>query len=225
MSAASISAANDAVAAAPGAAPAAAGSERQPGALGGIPRPGGAHALRRGVHRASRHSRCPPRSATRWPKAACGRPAPALPRTGRRRSRLARSSSRPSPPSRMAATRSTSSMPPCCPWRARAWPDRWTELNPRPVILSTLGRLRHRRPHRHRLVGHVAAAAGDEAPAACAAARPARRAARRPTRSPHASPRRWTRSAAQLAACPDAPDPPRVAAFAQTLVGQPRARR
>ena len=40
-----------------------------------------------------------------------------------------------------------------------------------------LGRLRHRRPHRYRLVGHAAAAAGDEAPAARAAACPGRRVA------------------------------------------------
>src|SRR5262249_47698976 len=47
------------------------------------------------------------------------------------------------------------------------WPDRWTELAPRPVILSSwVGYDTDGRPPRHRLVGHAAAAAEDEAPQA-----------------------------------------------------------
>ena len=101
-----------------GAAPAAAGSQRQSGALGGISRPGGAHALRGGVHRASDIRTSASRRActgggrerARWPRL--------LVRIGRRRSRLRTNSPRQSPPSPMAAMRSTSSTPRCCRWRA-----------------------------------------------------------------------------------------------------------
>ena len=75
--------------------------------------------------------------------------------------------------------------------RAR-WPDRWTELVPETLRDRELGRLRHRRAHRYRLVGHPAlpprieadaARPGDAPPAAGArdpgGARPHRECARR----------------------------------------------
>ena len=79
-----------------------------------------------------------------------------------------------------------------------------------------LGRLRHRRPHRYRLVGHAAAAAGDEAAATC--------------RGCTARSRRCRRLAARVAEArdavdgadpglPGAPDPPKVATFAHALIG------
>ncbi len=96
-----------------------------------------------------------------------------------------------------------------------AWPDRWTELAPRPVILSTwvgydtdgrtdIGwwdtlrlRLEMKRLQLARLHDQVAGEA--ELADRVAAARDA--------------------VAAQVAACPGAPDPPKVAAFAQALIG------
>ena len=121
----------------PGAAPAAARPERQPGALGRISRAGGAHPFRRRVHRASdlraarRRRPRPGRDRLRRPVAVSGshRPPPITLRGGVRPGR-----SRPSP---TAATRSTGSTPRCSRSRAHAWPDRWTELDPRPVILSS----------------------------------------------------------------------------------------
>jgi phosphoenolpyruvate carboxylase len=98
-----------------------------------------------------------------------------------------------------------------------AWPDRWTELAPRPVILSSwvgydtdgrtdIGwwdtlrlRLEMKNLQLARLHSQLAALPATEALAA-------RIATARDT------------VAAQLALCPEAPDPPRVAAFAQSLV-------
>ena len=68
-----------------------------------------------------------------------------------------------------------------------AWPDRWTEPRPAPDRAVQLGRLRHRRPHRYRLVGHDAPAAGDEAAAACSGCTPSSPSCRPPPRSPRAS--------------------------------------
>jgi phosphoenolpyruvate carboxylase len=96
-----------------------------------------------------------------------------------------------------------------------AWPDRWTQLNPRPVILSswvgydTDGRtdigwwdtLRLRlEMKRRQLVRLHAQVVAEPIAARVAAAVDA--------------------VANQLALCPDAPDPPRVAAFAHALVEQ-----
>ena len=165
-SAAPTSQQNDRRAGGTGAASAAAGSEGQPGALGRVPRTGRAHALRRRVHRAS-------------DLLAAGR---GRPRPGRGRLRAARdagfavappaadhaaptSSPRRPPPSPTAATRSTGSTRRCCRSPAPPGPIAGRELTPRPVDPVELGRLRHRRAHRYRLVGHAAAAAGDEAAA------------------------------------------------------------
>ncbi len=100
-----------------------------------------------------------------------------------------------------------------------AWPDRWTELTPRPVILSSwvgydtdgrtdIGwwdtlrlRLEMKRLQLARLHGQIAGLPGTEALAA-------RIATAQETVT------------AQLALAPAAPDPPRVAAFAQALVRQ-----
>ena len=86
-----------------------------------------------------------------------------------------------------------------------------------------LGRLRYRRTHRYRLVGHAAAAAGDEAAAAGTAARPGRRPAG--DRGAGSARRRGAGRGgrADRRSVPDAPDPPRVAAFAQALVGRREA--
>jgi phosphoenolpyruvate carboxylase len=96
-----------------------------------------------------------------------------------------------------------------------AWPDRWTELTPRPVILSSwvgydtdgrtdIGwwdtlrlRLEMKRLQLARLHGQVAAV--PELAARVAAARDT--------------------VAAQIHACPESPDPPKVAAFAHALIG------
>jgi phosphoenolpyruvate carboxylase len=98
-----------------------------------------------------------------------------------------------------------------------AWPDRWTELNPRPVILSSwvgydtdgrtdIGwwdtlrlRLEMKRLQLLRLHAQLQALPGTEALVA------------RTTSALEAV-------TAQHAACPDAPDPPRVAAFAHALI-------
>ena len=98
-----------------------------------------------------------------------------------------------------------------------AWPDRWTELAPRPVILSSwvgydtdgrtdIGwwdtlrlRLEMKRLQLARLHGQVVALPGTEPLAARIATAQAT-------------------VTAQIALCPDAADPPRVAAFAQALV-------
>jgi len=100
-----------------------------------------------------------------------------------------------------------------------AWPDRWTELNPRPVILSTWvgydtdGRtdigwwdtLRLRLEMKQRQLARLyAQLVALSAPAPLL------------TRVTDAT----DAVTAQLAACPDAPDPPRVAVFAQALVGR-----
>ncbi len=98
-----------------------------------------------------------------------------------------------------------------------AWPDRWTDLNPRPVILSSwvgydtdgrtdIGwwdtlrlRLEMKRLQLVRLHGQLATLAGTDALASrvgCA----------------------LETVGGQIALCPDAPDPPRVAAFAAALV-------
>jgi phosphoenolpyruvate carboxylase len=100
-----------------------------------------------------------------------------------------------------------------------AWPDRWTELNPRPVILSSwvgydtdgrtdIGwwdtlrlRLEMKRLQLARLHAQLAALPGTEALVARTAAA-------------------LDAVTAQHAACPDAADPPRVAAFAQVLIGR-----
>ena len=96
-----------------------------------------------------------------------------------------------------------------------AWPDRWTQLNPRPVILSSwvgydtdgrtdIGwwdtlrlRLEMKRRQLVRLHAQVTAEPIAERVAGALNA-----------------------VASQLALCPDAPDPPRVAAFAHALVEQ-----
>ena len=152
-----------------GAAPAAAGSERQPGALGRVSRPGGADALCRGVHRAS-DIRAPRRGGAR----AGGdrqRPgdrdrgiaSPATDHAGRR-VRPGRGCHRPWPRRhRPVQCRASVGGAQCLAGSL----DRTRPATGDPV---ELGGLRHRRSHRHRLVGHAAAAAGDEAPAACAAA-------------------------------------------------------
>ena len=100
-----------------------------------------------------------------------------------------------------------------------AWPDRWTELDPRPVILSswvgydTDGRtdigwwdtLRLRLEMKRRQLARLHAQV---------------------TRLPSTEPLAARTAAAldavgeQLDLCPDAPDPARVAAFAQTLIGR-----
>ena len=100
-----------------------------------------------------------------------------------------------------------------------AWPDRWTELNPRPVILSSwvgydtdgrtdIGwwdtlrlRLEMKRLQLARLHAQLAALPGT---------------ATLTTRTAEA----LAAVTAQHAACPDAPDPPRVAAFAHALIDQ-----
>ena len=61
--------------------------------------------------------------------------------------------------------------------RAQCLAGSLDRTRPAPGDPVELGGLRHRRSHRHRLVGHAAAAAGDEAPAACAVACTGRRAA------------------------------------------------
>ena len=168
-------------AARPRPAPAAARPERQPRALGGIPCFGGTPALRRGVHRAS-HLR-PALSGRKGARR--GRLRPHLTRlcltppaahhpgrgirTGRRRHRPRPRRDRPFQ-RRIAVRR---------PVRLAGPLDRAEPAARHPVHL---GRLRHRRTHRYRLVGHVAAAAGHEAAAARPPARPTRRAGRtRPT--------------------------------------------
>ena len=98
-----------------------------------------------------------------------------------------------------------------------AWPDRWTELNPRPVILSTwvgydtdgrtdIGwwdtlrlRLEMKRLQFARLHAQLVALPGTDTLAARTA-------------------EALDAVTAQHAACPKTPDPPRVAAFARTLV-------
>ena len=99
------------------------------------------------------------------------------------------------------------------------WPDRWTELNPRPIILAswvgydTDGRtdigwwdtLRLRLEMKRRQLDRLHAQVSEHPVAVVLAHRVA--AALEAVR-------------AQLALCPDAPDPPRVAAFAQALVGR-----
>ncbi len=96
-----------------------------------------------------------------------------------------------------------------------AWPDRWTELNPRPVILSswvgydTDGRtdigwwdtLRLRLEMKRRQLVRLQAQVKSEPLAERIAAA-------------------LDAVGQQLELCPDAPDAPRVAAFAQALVGQ-----
>lgn len=100
-----------------------------------------------------------------------------------------------------------------------AWPDRWTELNPRPVILSswvgydTDGRtdigwwdtLRLRLEMKQRQLTRLHAQLVFLSPPAPLL-----------TRMTDAI----DAVTAQLAACPNAPDPPSVAAFAQVLVGR-----
>ena len=159
----------------PGAAPAAARSERQPGALGRVSRAGGTHALRRRVHRASdlrAAGRGRPRPGGDRQRAAHDAGPAVAPaaadhagrrvRPGRRRHRQRPRRDRPVQrgPAVGRALRLAGPLD-----RAGAAPGHPVEL----------GRLRHRRAHRYRLVGHAAAAAGDEAPATRAAARPARR--------------------------------------------------
>ena len=103
-----------------------------------------------------------------------------------------------------------------------AWPDRWTELDPRPVILSSwvgydtdgrtdIGwwdtlrlRLEMKRRQLARLHAQVAALPATEPLAARIAAA-------------------LDAVGEQLDLCPDAPEPPRVAAFAQALVGRREA--
>ena len=101
-----------------------------------------------------------------------------------------------------------------------AWPDRWTELNPRPVILSswvgydTDGRtdigwwdtLRLRLEMKRRQLARLHAQVAALPATAPLAARIDRGAGRRGRSSSRSVPMR--------------PDPPRVAAFAQALVGQ-----
>ncbi len=100
-----------------------------------------------------------------------------------------------------------------------AWPDRWTELNPRPIILSSwvgydtdgrtdIGwldtlrlRLEMKRLQLFRTHALIPVVPETEL-----------------VRSRTAS--ALDTVAEQLALCPDAPDPPRVAAFAQVLVGK-----
>jgi phosphoenolpyruvate carboxylase len=100
-----------------------------------------------------------------------------------------------------------------------AWPDRWTELVPRPVILSSwvgydtdgrtdIGwwdtlrlRLEMKRLQFARLHAQLSALPAGEALAQRVA-------------------EATTAVEAQLASCPDAPEPERVAAFAHALVGQ-----
>ncbi len=100
-----------------------------------------------------------------------------------------------------------------------AWPDRWTELVPRPLIVSswvgydTDGRtdigwwvtLRLRLEMKRRQLERLHAQVTPH-----------------PVAQPLADRIAAARDAvqAQLALCPDTPDPPRVAAFAQALVGQ-----
>ncbi len=75
------------------------------------------------------------------------------------------------------------------------WPGRWTEMVPRAGDPGELGRLRHRRAHRHRLVGHAAPAAAHEAPATASGAGPGRgRAGRRGGRRTRRRGRRGGRS-------------------------------
>jgi phosphoenolpyruvate carboxylase len=100
-----------------------------------------------------------------------------------------------------------------------AWPDRWMELNPRPVILSSwvgydtdgrtdIGwwdtlrlRLEMKRRQLARVLAQVTALPATEPLAGRVAVA-------------------LDAVSAQLELCPDAPDPPQVAAFAQALVGQ-----
>ena len=100
-----------------------------------------------------------------------------------------------------------------------AWPDRWTELDPRPVILSswvgydTDGRtdigwwdtLRLRLEMKRRQLARLHA-----------------QVTRLPSTEPLAARTAEALDAVgeQLDLCPDAPDPARVAAFAQTLIGR-----
>jgi phosphoenolpyruvate carboxylase len=97
-----------------------------------------------------------------------------------------------------------------------AWPDRWIELTPRPIILSTwvgydtdgrtdIGwwdtlrlRLEMKRLQLERL--HAQVADAEDLATRIAAAEQA--------------------VIAQIAACPDSPDPPKVAAFAKALIGE-----
>ena len=170
-----------------GAASAAARPERQPGALGRISRAGGTHALRRGVHRAPDLRAAARRPATPWPRPPAAAPPPGLASHRPPPISLARASSRRPPPrSPTAVTRWTGSMRRCC--RSRAPPGRTAGPNcAAPGDPVELGRLRHRRTHRYRLVGHAAAATGDEAPAARAAARARSWPCRGPSRSRRAS--------------------------------------
>ena len=100
-----------------------------------------------------------------------------------------------------------------------AWPDRWTELDPRPVILASwvgydtdgrtdIGwwdtlrlRLEMKRRQLARLHAQVTALPATEALAVCISAA-------------------LDAVGEQLDLCPDAPEPSRVADFAQTLVGR-----
>ena len=200
-----------------GAAPAAAGPERQPGALGRVSRPGGAHAFRRGVHRASdlraaRRGGARPggdrqRAADRRP-AGSHRPPPITLADEFAQAAAAIANGRDAIDRFNAALLSVA---------RSAWPDRWTELDPRPVILSSwvgydtdgrtdIGwwdtlrlRLEMKRLQLARLHAQVAALPATEALAARIAARAGRgrRAARasvRTRRTRRASPpsrRRW----------------------------------
>ena len=86
------------------------------------------------------------------------------------------------------------------------WGDRWTGSGPAPGPAGLLGRLRHRWPHRYRLVGHAAAAADHEAAAARTPARAAG-AARRLRRASgwRGSAPRSVRSRRRSPPCPTSP--------------------
>ncbi len=96
-----------------GATPAAPRSERQPGALGGVPRPGGTHALRGGVHRASDIRASGSGRSRHWRRRRAGGRPRLRDRIALRRSRWRTSLRRLSLPSSMAAMRSTSSTRHC----------------------------------------------------------------------------------------------------------------
>ena len=169
-------------------------------------------------------SRCPRRSTTRWPKPPAADQRQASPRTVRRPSRSAEEFEQAGHRHRQRPRRDGPVQCRPADRRALRLARPLDRAEPAPGHPVHLGRLRHRRPHRYRLVGHAAAAAGDEAPAARPPARAARRTARhRPARRT-ASPRRWTRWPRSSPPAPTTPDPPRVAAFAARPGRAPRRR-
>ena len=148
--------------------------ERQPGTLGRVPRAGGADPRFAAVFTAHptfslavRRRPCPGRA----PHAAGAHPAST--RTARRRSRCRTEFAQSVAAianGRDAIDRFNAALIVGRPHRLAGPLDRADAAAGHSV---QLGRLRHRRPHRYRLVGHAAAAAGNETAAACAAARPA----------------------------------------------------